>query len=371
MTRSVLISGGVLLIALATAWVRFTAEPEPDLADKVVLLQGDEEDIESITWRTDTDTAIIEQRSDDHGAYLWVDYTRRTLIEPEPEPEPAGEEEGEGGEEPTSEPEPAPEPEYEETVLSFKAGVKGDELLSNLSPMLAMRRLEDVSAEKLETIGLTEPEGEMVVVRKGRTATLEIGGEAFGTRDIYMRDREDGAIYLVDDQILRPLKYARTRLPDRTLFGYAQDELTGATLTGPDGSTLEVVQENPDDKAAARWVRAGAADGDEDRQLNTWMEKALGLKASAYADPDTPTEGLETLFTLTLTPKSGQPQTLEVLRAPQGGGELWGRSEHTRGLVKMLKGPTSALSDDVGDVIAGTGEAPEDGGAEEGASAPE
>ncbi|MEL6347270.1 MAG: hypothetical protein AAFV53_29410 [Myxococcota bacterium] len=35
--------------------------------------------------------------------------------------------------------------------------------------------------------------------------------------------------------------------------------------------------------------------------------------------------------------------------------EWWGRSEHTRGLVKLLKSSTSALAGDVPDILSGSG----------------
>jgi len=216
---------------------------------------------------------------------------------------------------------------------------------------MAIRRLEGVDEEKLESIGLAEPSGQMVVVRKGRTATLDVGGEAFGTRDIYLRDVDDGAIYLVDDEVIRPLKYARTRLPDRTLFSIEQLKIATATLTGTLGQTLAITQKNPDDKANAVWIRS-ASPIEEDEQLNTWMDQAIKLKGSAYASPDEPPEGLVLHFKLTLTTSTGESETLEVLREGEDGA-WWGRSEHTRGLIKLLKGPSNSLAGDVEDLLEG------------------
>jgi hypothetical protein len=361
MIRSVLIYGGLLALTLGVAWVRWTAEPEPDLEGRIVLLQGDAEDIETIIWKTDDSESVIEQKQDARGRYLWVNHTKWTeKASPKAHEEPDGEptDEEAPDEEPAVEEPAAEEPAAEEApvervaeVQAFKAGEKGDELLASLSPMLAIRRLEGVDAEKLESIGLSEPSGQMVVTRKGRTATLDVGGEAFGTRDIYLRDVSDGAIYLVDDEIIRPLKYARTRLPDRTLYSIERKKVATATLTDNLGNTLAISQKNADDEANAVWLRA-ASPTEDDEQLNTWMDQALKLKGSTYASPDAPPEGLVSQFSLTLTTGSGESETLEVLREGEDG-DWWGRSEHTRGLIKLLKGPSSSLAEDVTGLLEG------------------
>ena len=381
MIRSVAIYGGLLALMLGAAWMRWTAEPEPDLEGQIVLLQGDAEDIEKLVWKTEDSESIIEQKEDALGRYLWVDHTKWKDVKPEPPASSPDEEAPADGEEAAAEDEDAPEdaatpsegeddpdgevpiegvddpdedalePEVERVaeVQAFKAGEKGDELLDNLSPMMAIRRLEGVDDAKLESIGLSEPTGQMIVVRKGRTATLDVGGEAFGTRDVYLRDVDDGSIYLVDDEIIRPLKYARTRLPDRTLFSIERPKVATATLTDPLGQSLAISQKNADDSANALWIRSNSP-VEEDEQLNTWMDQAMKLKGSTYAKPDAMPENLVTQFSLTLTTESGSSETLEVLREGEDG-DWWGRSEHTRGLIKLLKGPSSTLAEDVGGLL--------------------
>ena len=90
-----------------------------------------------------------------------------------------------------------------------------------------------------------------------------------------------------------------------------------------------------------------------DEQLKTWMGKVLKLKSTAYAKPDDDVEGLELRFKVTLVDDKGTRETLEFLRKPgDDKGNWWGRSAHTRGLVKLLRGPTSSLADDVETLVA-------------------
>ena len=81
-------------------------------------------------------------------------------------------------------------------------------------------------------------------------------------------------------------------------------------------------------------------------------ELGPGVDRTRYADDEDGPEGeLEARFSLTLAGEGGKPETLEVLQASESK-DWWGRSEHTRGLVKLLGGPTSTLSDDIASVIA-------------------
>ena len=378
--RAAAIYAGLLVLALGGAWVKWTAEPEPDLEGKVAILQGQPEEIESIEWKTENDEALVQRRSDAHGDYLWVTYTRYDLVdgghddeghEDEAAPDEAAPEEEQGpktpedaaAEDATAEDAPAEDapaedaaPEEPEepkeripTVTEFKAGDKGGELLAALSPMLALRKLDAIPEDKRETVGLDGATDSLVIVRKGRKATLTMGGEVYGTRDRYVRHEETGDVYLVDDEILRPLKYARTRLPDRELFSVERKKVVTGVIADGLGQSVEIVQKNAADEANAEFRLASSPD-ESDEQLQTWVDKALKLKGSTYASTTEPPQGLVSRFALTLTSEGKVTETLEVLQEGEAG-DWYGRSEHTRGLIKMLSGPTSTLADDIESIV--------------------
>ena len=365
MMRSAAIYGSVLVALLGATWADYTAEPELELDGKVVLVPGDLDELTKVTWSSrNRDEAIIERKEDGFGTYYDVQYTRWNEVKPAEPPKPPAPDEAEGPktpdeaaadgadtpDAPEAAPEPEPEPEYESTKTAFKAGVKGDELFASLSPMLALRKLGDMSPEKMETTGLDDPKDALVIERRGKTTKLEVGGEVYGTRDRYVRDPATGEVYLVDDELLRPLRYARTRLPDRTLWSFDAPDISKITIGSPDGS-VEVLHQNPQDAEKASWVRAASPD-EADEQLKTWMDKAMRMKSSAYADEEDDLDGIELLFSLTIEDSAGKTQTLEVLRKPDDDkANYWGRSEHTRGTVKLLRGQTRALADDLSAII--------------------
>lgn len=360
MNRSITTHGVILAVLLGLAWMDWTAPPKVDTGDKIVLIQGDARDLEKVHWKGEKEEVTIERKLDAGGTYYWVTYTKWEEPKKAPTPPtpaadgstpatPAADGSAPAAPADASAPTtPAAEPEKVARTQVFKAGDAGDKLIDSLSPLLALRELTDVPTDKMVTLGLDAPKESLEVVRSGRSHVLDLGGEAYGSKDRYARDRDSGAIYLLDDELLRPLKYARTRLPDRALFSLKTDKIDHATISNG-LSALEIVQKNAEDKDKATWVRASAPDQDAE-QLKTWMDKALQLKSTSYVAPDeVPTE-LQTRFKLTLKAADGHSETIEFQQAGDKG-DWYASSEYTRGLVKLLKGPTSALNDDVAAIV--------------------
>lgn len=347
--RQVIIYATLLVALLLGAWFRWTAAPVPDANGKVVLLAGDADQIDSIIWKGEDAQATLTRKTDDHGSYLWVSTTKwekRKLPTKPPVTDPSAD----APDQPVSPAEPATERIERKSV--FKASEKGDKLLADLSPLYALRKLDQLDDAKLAEIGLDAPKESLVLTRRGKTTTLSIGGESYGTKDRYVRDEGTKTVYLVDDQLLKTLKYAKTRLPDRSLWSLERPDIARvqvSTGTGTEAMTVQAVQQNPDDAKKAAWVRADAAEGEVDEQLTTWMDKALKLRGTSYVDPeaDDGPKDLQPRFSMKLeSAGKALPETVEVLQDGDGG-DFYGRSEHTRGLLKLLRSPTRAVVDDV------------------------
>ena len=178
-----------------------------------------------------------------------------------------------------------------------------------------------------------------------------MGGEAYGTRDYYVRHVETGKIYLVERDLLQPLKYARTRLPDRTLMGIPKADVVSASITKSD-AVLALVQVNADDAEKARWAREESPDV-EAEQATTWMDRMLKLKGTRYASPDETPDDLQTRFSVNFTDRQGVATEVVILQVGADG-DWYARSEHTRGLVKLIRSTVRGLSDDVDGVLSGT-----------------
>jgi hypothetical protein len=330
----------VLVALLVMSWVQWTAEEPVDLEGKVVMLQGEPEDVSAVRWISTETESTISRKKDERGEYFWVDYTRWSEKRL-----PAARAEGEEEAEPAI---PEPEPEREAKKSAFKSAQKAFDMVSSLSPMTARRSLDVTDEEKLKEIGLTEPSGTIEIDRAGRTQKLEVGGEAYGTRDYYVRHVESGKVFLVERDLLQPLKYARTRLPDRTLVGTERMDVVAATLV-KGTATLALVQIHADDPEKAGWSPSDQPEV-EAEQATTWMERMLNLKGTRYANPSELPENLQPRFSVAMTDRTSLVTTVEVLQVGDDG-DWYARSEHTRGLIKLIRSAARGLSDDVDGIV--------------------
>ena len=361
MIRGVMIYGGLLAVTLGASYYRWTHEPDKNLEGKVVVLQGEPDTLDRITWKGKDDEAVIEKKKDDKGDYFWVTYTKWEKKKPEhpdakdAKADSAGSGSGSGtdvaaaGSGSGSGAEATPAAEEKEAVVSnFKSGKAATELVAGLSPLFAVRKLEDVTPDKLKTIELETPVEHVILDRNGKTTDIELGGESYGTKDRYARVAGTSDIYLIDDEVIRSLKFARTRLPDRDLFPFETPKIETAVV-GDGTSSITLTQKNRDDKDKATWVPADAPD-DTSAQYKTWMDKFLKAKASSYVnDADVPKD-LDLRFQVTLTGEGSPPETVEIYQAGDAG-DWYAKSGYTRGYVKMLKSTTSGLAEDVGSLI--------------------
>jgi len=375
MSRSFWIYAGLLVALLAAAWLRWTGAFSTDAesnADAVVILRAEVDDIERIAFHNDKLDVAIILKDDALGRYAWVELEERKrkpkpvvqedlptegdeaeAVEPEADPVEA---EPEAGDDAPADGEPAEVVEEEfdiELVAStFKGGDAVNKLLEQLAPLEAVRALGDVGPDKLADLELETPESWIEITRKGKIRKLEVGGEAYGTRDFYVRDTETGNFYLVDADVFRPLKYAKSRLPDRRLSDLEQIDIASVVLQA-DGGRVEMIHQNRQDKAAAYW--ASAADPEVPVELYAnWLDKALRLKGLSYVQPADAPEGLEPSFEVSFLPEDGSAHTLRVFEQvdPEGGESTWyADSEFTRGMMELHRVLASEAAQDVPDVI--------------------
>jgi hypothetical protein len=365
MSRSFWIYSGVLVALLLAAWLRWTgafSSDEESQADAVIILRAEQEDLERIAFHNDKLDVAIELKEDDLGRYAWIDLTERKS-KPKPVEQRDAEPEAEEAPEPTepeldepSEPE-ADEADEEQLEIElvqsqFKGGAAVDKLLEALAPLVAVRALGEVAPEKLADLELEAPESWVEITRKGKVRRLEVGGESYGTRDFYVRDTETGKLYLVDADVFRPLKYAKSRLPDRRLTELEGEDIVGVVLQSESGR-VEMTHVNRQDEDAAYWANVEDPEAPVELYAN-WLDKALRLKGLEYVSEQELPEDLRPAFEVSFVPEEGAAQTLRVFEAldAEGGESTWyASSGFTRGWVELHRVLASEAAQDVPDVI--------------------
>ena len=329
MNRSLVVYAALLLGSLGWAYQTWTHADELSLADKVVILPGKPDQLVSVAYHAKDLDLTLELRTDDRGRYAWATSVPLTEEGAEPPPPPEGH------------PPPPTEPE------EFKVGKAGDTVLEGLAPFVAKRRLEGAGETDLADLGLSPPEATLEIVREGKEPKrFELGGNVFGGANVYVRDPDDGEIYLVDAKLLRPLQSGARTLPDRDLTGVDERKAERVTLrVGDRQASFE--QHNPDDVEAKYWSVAGQEE--ESPEATAWVDKVLRLRSSRYVPASEVPTDLAHAFDYKVEGEDGKAVTVEVLRNfdDEGQEQFFARSEHTRGLVRLPRATAAEASADL------------------------
>lgn len=311
--KSLFLPSFILVVSLGAAWLQFTSEPDKVGDNEVLVMANQPSYIERIEWVADQQEIHVEQRSDEIGTYLWVEYVDKKVPDD-------------------------PSRKY------FIAGDNGNKLLDALSPLVAIRSLDtDID---IATLGLDEPSATLTVTSKGQNRLFSIGDEAYGTKDLYVRDDASQEIFLIDDSKLRNIRQARTTLPNRAVFPKNPKDATSAVLYWKD-KTLQLKHQNTPDAKKANWVYADKPDMDA-TQIETWLSKALRTSVSRSANPDEDISKMTPQFSISLTWAEGvESKTMYAMLTDGDDSSWWVSNPSTRGYVRVSGRALGTLLEDL------------------------
>ena len=198
------------------------------------------------------------------------------------------------------------------------------------------------------------------MTRKGKTTTFDVGNEAYGTKDLYVQNQETKEVFLLDDAKVRSLKFARTRLPERTLWSFDKGTVTGMTIyttIEEQSKSITLTHKNWQDKQQAKWIRDDAPEADN-TQITNWVTKYLRSTNSSYA-LDVEVSTLTEALSIDMRADGDKTEKLTVYHDAEK--KTWyAQSTHSRGLVKLIKQSISGLYDDLPALFAEPQAAPEE-----------
>jgi len=225
-----------------------------------------------------------------------------------------------------------PKPERE-----VKTNEQADRLMDRFTPLRASRALGVLPPEKLKELGLENSGRTLEVVARGKTYTFTVSAPG---NSPYLRNTEDGKVYLVSSALISDLDAASSRLVERRLHAFKQSE--------PDAVTVQ--------------------QGDKVRELSlTVSEQGVVTRVASKGTPDKPDDfaknWLERVWRVIPTdilgrgelPQGGAPQVslkLEYFRKGKSlgftelarvGGVLYVRTEFTPSWVKVHATPDEIL----------------------------
>jgi hypothetical protein len=363
----------LLTVSMVGSYLTWTAVDGPGDVGDVTIYSATPEDLQKISWSSESLDVVVERRNDPNGDYHWVTATERKKVPVAPDPDgaeqapqdeqapedeetPEGEAPDEGDaapgevdEEPVEEePEEVPTV-LETTITEFLGGKAAEDLWGQFAPLTAMRELTLSPDFDRSTLGFEESTTSIEVVRRSGPLQLTVGGETWGSKDRYVRRGQ--ATYLVDDQTLRNLEYGKTRLMERRLYPLKEEDAERlAVRAGGQHGTF--VQQNRDDRAKAFWAPESTPD-EADENAELWLRKLFALRLTAYEDEAALSSPLETVLSATIQ-GDGKSWEITILRSVDAEEEqFYARSTFNRSLVKLTKSQTADAVADLDAIFSG------------------
>lgn len=332
-TKSLIVHGGLLVVAAATASYGWLKEDAPEkTALSVEVWAGKPDDIQVIRYEDDSRKVVLTAKSDERGRY----YVGEVDKEKGPAKPPVHPDAGAK----------SPKPKAERETVRFVAVSAAEKLAKQLAPLEAFRRVGPYDAARAEEFGFHEPEGTLEVTIGSTAHQLTIGGTTPGGSDRYVKTGDD-VVFAVPGAIARDLQYAESRLIERSLHDFEDDTVTKVKLrSGEVTRDLE-----PVDAKGQGWKSPG---GSEDETASNWMSKLDRLRVQSYA-PDFEPTPQDLVVRIDYFADRHALGYTEIYRAAAPGAEAkpdyYVKSEQTRWYAKVLSSTAQQLDEDLGSVV--------------------
>lgn len=311
--KAAIVQGALALAGLGAAYA--TWQRPPDLAPgNVSVLSLSRHDLKDVRFESPDRTVVLTPGELNGDPVVWVDEDEHPTKPAHP-----------GSAKPTA---------AWHRVLVGNA--QAEKLLSQLTSLDATRALGKLPAAKLAELGLASPKRHLVVQARGARHAFEVSTEA-GVERPYLRRERDGEVFLLGGMLIADLD-GPMRLVDRTLHDFP-----------PDGFDQMAVEVN----GKRRTFNASVGHGAFLPELTAEGEAKPTPAARAWHDLLWRSRAVELLGKGELPPGGAPTPLARVEYSRRGrsmgftelarsGSEVYARSEHTAGWVK-LGGPVDDL----------------------------
>ncbi len=218
-----------------------------------------------------------------------------------------------------------------------------ERLWDKFAPLHATRALGTLKADKLKELGLDAPKKKLEVTARGVKHTFDVGSSPYGVSDPYVKDQQDGRVYVLGGGVINDLDAASVRLIDRQLHAFKPGDFDAVTISA--GGKSRTLQAPPSENAfAAKLVNPKT--GKPDELIKNWHDKVWRqMVTDVLGKGEMPSGGTPEVACKVEYSWHGKPKGfLELGRvAPQAiasttaqpQSEAWGRSERTASWVHL------------------------------------
>jgi len=328
--KTILAHGALLLVSSAlafTVWSR-DEKAEKEKPNQVQVWEGSVDAVQGVSFDGKQRKLKVEAKKDALGRYYAM-HLEKEETPPAPKPNPSA---GVSA--------PPPEPKHES---SYFLGVKAaDETVAKLATLKALRALGKIDPARLADYGLDKPEATLKVNVGGKEQTLSIGGQTPGGGERYAKYAGSGEVFAIDGDLVQTLSFADSRLMERELHGFTDDEVKRVRITK--GSKARELVRVPDKKDA--WADAATPAKADETAVN-WMTKLDRLRTTEFVEkPANSPSPEQALVRVEFFSGSKSLGFFELYKAAAEK-EYLGRSEYTRSFVKVPASAAESLDQDL------------------------
>ena len=220
-----------------------------------------------------------------------------------------------------------------------------ERLWDKFAPLRATRALGTLKADKLKELGLDAPKKKLEVTARGVKHVFDIGSSPYGVSDPYVKDEQDGRVYVLGGGVINDLESAGVRLVDRQLHAFKPGDYDSVTITA--GGKSRTLKAPPsENQFTAKLVNAKT--GKPDDMAKNWHDKVWRMMVvDVLGKGEQPTDGTpEVACKVQYDWRGKQKGFVELARVtpapvasnvstPPKPAEAWARSEHTASWDKL------------------------------------
>lgn len=245
----------------------------------------------------------------------------------------------------------APRTETKTPERTLRGSDDAKKLFERFAPLYGQRALGALGDAKLKELGLEKPTKRLEVTARGEKRVFLIGTPPLGASDPYVKEEQTGKVFVLGRSTLSELESAATRLVDRQLHAFKQDEFDGLVVSAG-GKRREFVQGDRERTTLAT-LAPKKSPTKPDALAKNWHDKLWRLPATELlganeqpgggAPPSVAlridyTFGKRTVGWIEFARIAPPPKEATTSAAPQPS-EVYARTERTVGWAKV---PTSA-----------------------------
>lgn len=215
-------------------------------------------------------------------------------------------------------------------------------LWDKFAPLRATRALGTLKADKLKELGLDNTKKKLELTARGVKHVYDVGTSPFGVSDPYVKDEQDGRIYVLGGGVISDLESAGIRLVDRALHAFKPGDWDALVVSGG-GKTRTLTQPPSENPFAAKLL---GKNGKPDDMAKNWHDKLWRMMVvEVLGKGEKPTSGEPAVdCKVEYRWRGKQKGFIELGRvtppavasnAPAPAPEIWARSERTAGWDKL------------------------------------